>query len=155
MLRVWAMLPLMEHLTREVATTSVPFDEGPERTLDMLRRGMLSRMDVAALSNELADEAREKRWLYEDASQFVRDPSRGDDDENLAKLLSYRVRNQAIWLKEADGAARQNAAEYGTLLAAAENIRLQRSLKRYTIALTFLGIAAIAATVVAARCFGA
>ena len=152
MLRVWAMLPLMEHFTREVATSSVPFDEGPEHTLDVLKRGMVSSIDVAALSNELADEAREKGWLYEDASQFVRDSTFGDvdDDETLAKLLSYRIRNQAVWLREADRAARENALQYGTLLAAAENIRLQRSLKWFTIALFVLGLASIAVTLVAA-----
>ena len=155
MLRAWAILPLMEHLTREVATTSAPSNDGPEQTLEALKKGMLSRMDIAALSNELADEKQQRMLMYMEASsQFTRLlPFERDEDDTLAKLLCYRITSQAAWLKVTDGAARESAVQYGALLAAVENIRLQKSVKRLTWALTWLGVAAIVATVVAATCF--
>lgn len=154
MLRAWAVLPLMEHLTREVATMSVPANDAPEQALDVLKRGMLSRIDIAALSSELADESRANRWIHQDASQFVRArPIHEDRDDTLGKVLDYRIKSQAAWLKETDRSARANSEQYGTLLAAAENIRLQKSLKRLTWALTVLALLAIAMPVVAAKCF--
>ena len=68
-------------------------------------------------------------------------------------MLDYLIKSQAAWLRETDRSAREHSAQYGTLLAAAENIRLQKSLKRLTWALTVLALLAIAMPVVAAKCF--
>ena len=147
MLQVWAIRPLLEHLTKVVAAASTPAGRSPEKVLDLLRRGQLSRMDVAALSNELSDEARESAWVWAQASGFTRTEPISGKQRTLMEDLVYFVQRQSVWLKETDRSVRENSTQYGTLLAAVESIRLQKSIWRLTWLLSILAVVAVGMTI--------
>ena len=153
-LKAWAILPLVEHYTREVATTSIPAEDRPEQTLDAIKRSTLSRIDITALSSELTDKANANIWLWDEARKFVRvGPLSERFETTLGEGLEFLVQKQAAWLKETDRSARESSAQYGNLLAAAESIRLQKTVRWLTWVLVGLAGLTIAMSFVAAKCF--
>lgn len=157
-LQSWAVLPLLDSYTTVISANSIPANNDPEHVLGSLEDGQLSRIDVAALSNELSDDSNDSMWILHDAPIFTRTFSLRDGrDTSLDDDLRFVIRRRARWLKETDRAVRENASQYGTLLAAIENIRLQKSVNRLTRLLTLLGIvgtaAAVLAALAAANCF--
>ena len=151
-LRLWAVVPLLEHLVRTNDGELIPLGENPEKAMEILRRGAISRVDVSALSTELTDELSEERWMRRAGGRFQRAILRTGSSESLAEVLVYLVRRKAAWLLGADRAAREMLGLYGSLLGSVENIRLQRSIRRLTWFLALLAVLAVLSPVVAAKC---
>ena len=147
-LQSWAILPLLEFYTEEISRSGLPDDDKPENILNFLHRTTLRRSDIAVLSAELSDEL---SWIWHEAIQFYR-LTLLDEYTTLGEELKVLVQKQADWLRETDRFTRENAAQYGSLLASVENIRLQKSLKRLTWVLAGLAVLAAVMPVIAAKC---
>ena len=149
----WAILPLLEEYTREISTDSLPDSHDHVQSLNNLRTKMMARVDVAALTTELRDEGDHSDWTWAEARQFVRvRPLPREEQLTLGKELKFLIQNQATWLNEMDRATREYATQYGTLLAATENTRIQRGLNRLTWSLAGLAIVAIGMPIIAEKC---
>ena len=152
-LQTWAILPLLDSYTAEISRDRIPDEDEPEAILDFLRSNTIIRSDIAALSSEISDTSFENQWTFSEAYQFTRaNPSSREMQRTLGEDLGVLIRNQAAWLRETDRFTRENAAQYGSLLASVENIRLQKSLKRLTWVLAGLAVLAAVMPVIAAKC---
>ncbi len=152
-LPAWAMVPLVDLYTRHLLNDVVRGDGSVERALDRLQEGGLRRIDRSTVASELRDISEGEHWFWDDSHGLARTwrvASVGDT--RLSDHLRFVVGNQASWLHEADRSSRDNTLHYGTLLAAAESIRLQRTTKRLTYAVMLLAIVAAMMPFIAARC---
>ncbi len=151
-LKLWAVIPLLEQLVRTTDGQLIPIADDPEQAMEALRRGAMSRVDISALTTELANDISEDRWTRRTGGRFEKAISRGEAEEGLAATLVYIVQRKAAWLRDADRAAREMAGLYGGLLGSVGNIRLQKSIRRLTWFLALLAMLAIVSPVVAATC---
>lgn len=142
----WSLLPLLEGYGRALGSTRDAAARRPriwrvvQRRLQEFRDHVSYSVDVAAVTNELA-------WLGQGSGRFMRyidtfKPCRpdlyGEPPSSLAELLRTAVRERADWLSANDAALRDHLTQYGALLAAHENVRLQRALRTLTLVIALL-----------------
>ena len=148
---LWGLIPLVDQYTQDTINATVPGDGRPEQTLDVLTESMRRRTDLPFIASELVDLSEEEQGVWARADSFTRvrhSPSR--PAEKLGEVLRFVSGNQGVWLKAADRAARDNLVQYGTLLASAENVRLQGRIKLLTYAVVGLAILTVLAQIAAA-----
>ncbi len=124
---------------------SASLKRGPRRNsvtiLDRLASNVSFSIDIDAVTSELQSfsepESRERVRL----PAFEPIESRWyPEGYTLADSLCTAISKRASWIQRMDRSLRDHGAQYGALVGAMENVRLQRQIKYFTIALTVLTI---------------
>ncbi|MCY3886087.1 MAG: hypothetical protein OXG19_00015 [Chloroflexi bacterium] len=159
MIVAWSILPLLEGYTQQVMKArdaALAGSASRKKTIGAFEAAgdsMLRGFDISAVAIELAEMAREKFWFFLDDPQF-RGPSHAPtgSEVSLREQLHRSADDQAVWLQGIERGFREYSAQYGTLLGAKENIRLQKRITWLTVTLVVLAIAAVVVPVLGAKC---
>ena len=156
LLSLWSILPMLEGYTQHLnmvrdSVTFRPKDRlTPTKVLERLGGNVAYSVDIAAVTAELAMYSEEGFPLVHDVEQFEPcDSQLYEIGINLRKRLEFIVHKQVTWLERTDKSIRDQLTQYGSLVGAAENVRMQGKITRLTWALLFLAGATLAATVLA------
>ena len=154
-LSVWAILPLLEEYTRHIrkirdSTTLRPRKrQNSLRILENLGSHVSYSVDIAAVAAELASDSAVPFLLLDVSGQFEPAEEGPFQEGSLAASLTYMIRDRANWLQRTDSALRDQLTQYGSLIGATENVRVQKKLSRLTWVLVFFGLATLVISVLA------
>ena len=105
-------------------------------------------IDIMAVISELASASRNGLRLFGPMTRI--EPQRPElaRVESLNELFRDAIRNGAIGLKEIERATSDRLTQFGSLVSARENVRLQRKITTLTWVLVVIGVASVVALVV-------
>ena len=156
LLSLWSILPMLEGYTqylnkvREAATFKSGGRPAPAKVLERLGVNVAHSVDIAAVTSELGMYSEEGFPLIHDIEHFEPcDSHFYEAGLHLRKRLEFIIGKQATWLKRTEKSIRDQLTQYGSLVGAAENARIQGKITRLTWALLFLAGATLVATVLA------
>ena len=154
LLSLCSILPMLEGYTQHLNTvrdsaTSRPRDRlAPAEVLEKLGGDVAYSVDIAAVTAELAMYAEEAFPLVHDVEQFEPCDARlYETGKNLRERLEFIVHEQATWLERTDKSIRDHLTQYGSLVGAAQNVRMQARITLLTWALLILAAATLVANV--------
>lgn len=136
---VWALLPLLEGYTRRIIQvrdssflrSQEPRGKWATSVLERLEAYMMSSVDISAVTKELGDKESVERMLWSvDDFQSIGDAS--DQDIPLKSFIVDDVSHRAKWIQATDSVLRDQLAQYGSLIGATENVRLQKRISLLT-----------------------
>ena len=147
LLMLWSILPMLEGYTqhlndvRDSATTRRIGRSAPTKVLGKLGVNVAHSVDIAAVMSEL-------EMYSEDSVPLIRDvePFEPCDSRFYEPVLPLRNRLEAIierrvtWLERVDKSIRDHLAQYGSLVGAEENVRLQGRIGRLTWVLLIMAV---------------
>jgi hypothetical protein len=126
---------------------SAAFEQRPRkkavRLLERLRDILSQGADLAGAASELGRLV-EKKWLYLPSMhtfQPVRSDPKAEKILTLDQALCAQIGDRAAAVERVERLVRDLTVQYGTVLSARENIRLQRSVRTLTWILVILTIA--------------
>ena len=149
LLVVWAILPLLAGYTqhmRKVRDSAILRPGKRQNSIDLLETlgGHVSySVDIASVASELAAITRDRFPLVHLTEPF--EPCHGGSYQKgpLQKNLLFAIGERASWLQKTDKAIRDHLTQYGSLLGATENVRVQKKISNLTWILIFFGIATL------------
>ena len=154
LLNLCSILPMLEGYTQHLSTvrdsaTASPGDRlAPARVLERLRGDVAYSVDIAAVTAELSMYAEEAFPLVSDVEDFEPCDARlYETRTNLREQLEFIVHKQATWLERTDKSIRDHLTQYGSLVGAAQNVRMQARITLLTWALLILAAATLVANV--------
>ena len=136
---IWAIQALLEGYTYHInkIRDSDIFKTGVRKNtvkvLKELGRNISHSVDIAAVATELIASAEQHRTLARRVKDFK--PCRVDiygEVYPLSKFLIDTIGRQSAWIKSTDQSLRDHLTQYGSLLAAAEEVQLQRKVNCLT-----------------------
>ena len=135
----WAVLPLLEgysqHLNavRDSALFRSKSRQNSIRILKTLNHHVSYSVDIAAVTADLISYMQKPSSFSSGLGAFKPcDEQRYEADYTLDKVLYSAIKEHAIWLQKTDQALRDHLTQYGSLLGAKENVRLQRTIRFLT-----------------------
>ena len=144
----WAILSLIEgysqHLNalRDSSLFRPRLRQRSVRILKTLSHHVSYSVDIAVVTAELIAYAEEPPWFIPELEAFKPcDEQRYESGFTLTKSFRSAISERAIRLQKTDQSLRDHLAQYGSLLGAKENIRLQRTLGFLTVVIMFLTLA--------------
>ena len=147
LLTLWAVLPVLEGYTRhlnEVRESKVleaQTHHAPANVLDRLVENLAYSVDIAAVTSELKMYSEENFPLIHEVERFEPcDSQFYEPGTDLRKHLEFVISKQVDWLQRTDASVRDHLTQYGTLLGATENVRVQGTIKHLTWVLVGLTI---------------
>ena len=153
LLSLWSLLPMLEgytqhlNMVRDSATCRIRGRLAPTKVLERLGGDIAYSVDIAAVMAELAMHSEERFPLIHDVEQFeLCDSHLSEAGIDLRQRLEFIVYRQAAWVERTERAIRDQLTQYGTLLGATENVRLQRRLQYLTWVLVALTIVVLFAS---------
>lgn len=154
----WAITVLIDECTTQIVkarNTQLQKIKSRDRAvaaLDDIENEMLGAADVAAVAVELAEHAGARRLFGDSVPTFIPvEPRQGEESVSMADRRHEDIHDKASWLQQFELATRERATQIGTLIGASENVRLQKSIKRFTIAvaaMTVVGVTVVLIPVV-------
>ena len=134
----WAILPLIEgysqHLNaiRDSALFRSKSRQNSVKILKTLSHHV--SVDIAAVTAELISYTQNHSWFSLNLGTFksCNEKSSESDDHTLTKGLCSAIEERATWLQKTDQSLRDHLTQYGSLLGAKENVRLQRTIRFLT-----------------------
>ena len=154
LLCLWSILPMLEGYTEHLskvrdsaihASTARP---APANVLNTLGAHVGYSIDVAAVTAELAASVKSRFPLFHDVELFQ--PCDVEPDSRVLSLrenLEITIGEHATWLQKTDESLREHLTQYGSLVGAAQNFRMQARITFLTWALLILAAATLAANV--------
>jgi hypothetical protein len=146
----WALLALLagyeRHLNavRDSETLLSPGRHAPLTLLHQLRTFISQSADIRAVASELGEFAQRPGSFFNEVRSFK--PCNIDWYKNaeitLGHVLRERIKSSSAWLERSDRSVRDLLTQYGTILSAQENLRIQRQVGRLTILMTILTVIA-------------
>lgn len=147
LLHLWALLLMLEgygnHLRaiRDSTISKSGSRPNPVTALDELASNVSFSIDIGAVTSELQSlaepESRERLRLptFEPVeSQWH------TEGYTLAESLCTAIAKRASWIRKTDRSLRDHGTQYGALLGAMENVRIQKKISRFTCVLVALTI---------------
>ena len=124
---------------------SAPLKRGTRRNsvtvLDNLASNVSFSIDIDAVTSELQSFSEPESRVRLRLPTFEPTESQWyPEGYTLAESLCSAIAKRASWIQKMDRSLRDHGTQYGALVSAMENVRLQRQIKRFTIALTVLTI---------------
>ncbi|MCY3899576.1 MAG: hypothetical protein OXF86_13455 [Caldilineaceae bacterium] len=109
--------------------------------LDKLASNVSFSIDIDAVTSELQSFAEPESRVSLPLSTFEPiEPQWYPEGYTLAESLCSAIAKRASWIQKMDRSLRDHGMQYGALVGAMENVRLQGQIKFFTIALTALTI---------------
>ena len=152
-LNEWGIVVLLEGYVQHIRKIRDPLrlrnrrHLRPITLLEMVQSNIIYSADMSAVVNELLSEYR--RGVLLDGDFLPCDAFRYQD-RTLAEVLPEIIRNNAKWIDNTDSNLREQLSQFGSVLGAVENVRLQRVIRRLTWFLAVIAIVTVALTV----CYG-
>ena len=136
----WAILPLLvgysQHLNaiRDSALFRSNSRQNSTKILETLSHHVSYSVDIAAVTAELISYTQNHSWFGLNLGTFkpCDEKSSESDDHTLTKGLCSAIEERATWLQKTDQSLRDHLTQYGSLLGAKENVRLQRTIRFLT-----------------------
>ena len=149
----WALLPLLESFTRriiEVRNASLLRQRHRRtkwftRVFGILEAYIASSVDISAVAKDLEDRDTVEQLLWP-GGDLQSSNEESDREIPLKTLISEDVAHRARWIQETDRVLREQLTQYGALIGAAENVRLQSRIRTLTWVLLVIAVLAIALT---------
>ena len=154
-LSVWAITPLLEGYTRRIREFRDSASLRPKKrqnsleALEVLGRHVSFVIDVSAVVAELAPESETPIYLFHLSGQFEPCNTRLDGELSLASSLNRAITDRARWLRRTEVSLRDHMTQYGSILGAVENVRVQRKIGWLTWVLVIFGVASLMVSFVA------
>lgn len=144
----WALLGMLtgfeRHLNniRDSATFKPAKRERPLHLLRELSEHVSQSVDIAAASVELRHFAEQENSFEYELETFKPSDPRFYRDKGitLSRGLRKKVEERSVWLENIDRSIRDLLIQYGTILGAREDIKLQKSIRRMTGVMVILTI---------------
>lgn len=131
---------LRDRITEEISRMS---HHKAQRTLQGILSDVAYDIDISAITAELIAHGREPSLLYRDIEPLK--PSHNwQGDETLAKDFLTWISDEASRLQHTDRDLRDHITQFGSLLAATENIRTQKGIFRLTVVVGLIALATLA-----------
>ena len=147
LLNLWAIVPLLESYTREISKVRESARLTRNRLRDSIKilesveDNLSFCSDVATVASELSDGSREPAPFGLMVQQFkVCSPGPGQERLTLTSALSSAISERSTQLQRATQAMRDQLMQYGALLGASENVRVQKKISHLTWLLIVLAI---------------
>ena len=156
LISVWAILPLLEGYTyrinkvRDSSIFRTGIRQNPVKVLEELGSNISYSVDIAAAATELITCVRQRFTLTQRVEAFK--PCRGDFYERgytLSKFLNDTIGEQSAWVKSTDESLRDHLTQCGSLLGAAEDVRLQRKVNHLTWIIICLSVVSVSLAIAA------
>ena len=154
-LSVWATLPLLEGYTRHIrkirdSTSLRPTNrQNSLRVLESLGNHVSFSVDIAAVAAELASDSKIPFPLLHVSGKFDPAEPGAQQGTSLTTSLTYMIRDRANWLQKTDSALRDQFTQYGALIGATENVRVQKKLSVLTWVLVIFGLSTLLISILA------
>ena len=154
LLSFWSIRPMLEgytqHLSevRDLAILSPKGSHSSAEILEGVRGDVAFSVDIAAVTSELAMNLEDRVPMVSEIERF--EPSDSEFYEPgtlLSQHLEFVVGRQATWLQRTDESLRNQLAQYGSLVGAEENVRLQGKITFLTWVLLLLAGATLVASI--------
>ena len=150
LLVVWAILPMLEgyvqHIgkVRDSVTSRRKLSQNPINVLEQLGKHVSYSIDIAAVVSELSTRAEGDTLFFESNEEFEECYGESAGQRvSLQRQLDATISRDALWLQRTDNALRDHLTQYGSLLGAAENVRVQQRISSLTRALLLLALASV------------
>ena len=150
---MWAICPMLEGYTRHIneviqsAMLRGTDDDQATQTLETFRNHIAFSIDMVTVAKDLKDLASDKWPIWFDIAKFVQSHrTRPDEEIELTEELKHVIGTHASWIGDRDSTIRAHLAQYGALVGATENVRLQQRISRLTWVLVFLALATVVAS---------
>ena len=147
LLNLWAIVPLLESYTREISKVRESARLTRNRLRDSIKilesveDNLSFCSDVAMVASELSEGSREPAPFGLMVQQFkVCSPRPGQERLTLTSALSSAISERSTQLQRATQAMRDQLMQYGALLGASENVRVQKKISHLTWLLIVLAI---------------
>ena len=149
LLVIWAILPMMEGYVQHIGKVrdSVTFKPGlrqnPIDVLEQLGEHVSYSVAIAAVVSELPT-AKGMPLLTSSVEKFEQRHGESKDRRvSLHRQLDAVIGKHATLLQQTDASLRDYFTQYGSLLGAAENVRVQKRISSLTRALLLLALASV------------
>ena len=158
MLGIWAIDVLLQGYAqhfRKLRNSEFLRSTQHKSAVEALRRigeSVSYRVDIAAVTGELASLVRINRPLGFEIEPFVPRPDAPDYwwEGRLEQLIHRQIGENAHWLHSMDNAVRDHLTQYGTILGMVEDVSLQKKITRLTYAMLALTVVLAILTLIAA-----
>ena len=147
LLNLWAIVPLLESYNREISKVRKSARLTRNRLRDSIKilesveDNLSFCSDVATVAFELSEGLREPAPFGLMVQQFkVCSPRPGQERLTLTSALSSAISERSTQLQRATQAMRDQLMQYGALLGASENVRVQKKISHLTWLLIVLAI---------------
>ena len=144
----WAILSLLEgysqrlNALRDSSLFRPRLRQRSVRILKTLSHHVSYSVDIAVATAELISYAGENPWFSNELETFKPcDEQRYEAGFTLTDSFRSAISERAIRLQKTDQSLRDHLAQYGSLLGAKENIRLQKTLRFLTVIIMLLTLA--------------
>lgn len=153
----WAITVLIDECTTQIVkarNTQLQKIKSRDRAaavLEDIENEMLAAADVTAVAVELAEHAGARRLFRDSVPTFIPvEPRKGEESVSMADRRHEDIHDKASWLQQFELATRERATQIGTLIGASENVRLQKSIKKFTIAVAAMTVVGVAIVLIPA-----
>ena len=147
LLHISALLPMLEgygnHLRaiRESSILRPGSRQNSVTVLSKLASNVSFSIDIDAVTSELQAFAESESWVRLRLPTFEPiEPQLYPEGYTLAESLCSAIAKRASWIQKVDRSLRDHGTQYGAIVGAIENVRLQRQIKIFTIILIVLTI---------------
>ena len=155
LLPLWAVLLMLEgygNNLRDIRDSAILRPGSRQNSvtiLDKLASNVSFSIDIDAVTSELQSFAQQESWKHQRIPSFVPvGVHRYPEGYTLGESLCSAIAKRASWIQKTDRSLRDHGAQYGSLLGAMENVRLQGQIKNLTITLIVLTIPLTGLTIV-------
>ena len=150
----WGILTLLEaysqHLNaiRDSALFRSKSRPNPVNILEKFGHYVSYSVDIAAVTAELISFTKHPLFSSEIESFKLCDERCSESNHTLTKGLSAAIEKRASWLQKTDQSLRDHLTQYGSLLGAEENVRLQKKIQIFTGIILILTLVMLVLTLV-------
>ncbi len=140
-----ALRPLLDGYSRRLnelrdtvtARIRRPSRRRPSHTLDVLTDNVTYDVDIAAVTTDLIASTEESSWFFRDLSRF--EPCfEWISRDSLSEVFRPAINKHATSLKQTAESLRDHLTQFGSLVAAKENVRTQKGILWLTIIVAVL-----------------
>ena len=143
-----AIVPLLEGYSRRLNKLRDSVTEGirqpsrrsPIHTLEELLGNVAYDVDIAAVTTDLISTTKEPSWLDRSLKTFER-CNNWAPQIPLSEVFRSAINRHAMGLKQTDKSLRDHLTQFGSLIAATENVRTQKRILWLTLFVAVLALA--------------
>ena len=143
-----ALIPLLEGYSRRLNKLRDSVTEGirrpsrrsPIHTLEELLGNVAYDVDIAAVTTDLISTTKEPSWLDRPLKTFER-CNNWAPQIPLSEIFRSAINRHAMGLKQTDKSLRDHLTQFGSLIAATENVRTQKRILWLTLFVAVLALA--------------
>ncbi len=129
---------------RDAVTAKIrrPSRRRPSRTLQVLVDNVAYDVDIAAVTTDLIASTEEPSWFFRNLSRF--EPwNEWESRDSLAEVFRPTVNRHSVMLRETAQSLRDHLTQFGSLIAATEDVRTQNRILWLTVIVAALALVTV------------